>query len=220
MNIETYGGPCRHFVIDNYVAPAGDWSVPPASDPIWEAQYDSDVERGKRTTRETRGWSAEVVRRMLSPTLGALCGRTFGEPMAVDALLWGGGLQVTAPGGVLAPHLDGVRHPQRPGLRRAAQMVCFCHPVWREEWGGEFAFFTPTGDVWKVIEPVPGRLLVFENTDLSYHGVLPVRSIAAERVSVSCSLLAPSRPEDTRARALFMPFRAPRYASPPDNPPS
>ncbi len=78
-----------------------------------------------------------------------------------------------------------------------------------EAWGGEFAFHAPNGDVVQTVEPKPGRLLAFENTDLSYHSVLPTAPGAGVRMTVAASLLASSRATDTRLKALFMPNREP-----------
>lgn len=208
MTLTTGSQPVRHFVIDDFVAPRRDWTVPPADARVWEARYDNDCERGKRTTRELSwgGWPADVMSRLNGIDVLRHCTNAFGVIAYPDSLFWGGGLQVLAPGGHLATHLDGVLHPKRPGLRRAVQLVCFCHPAWEPAWGGQFYLANPLGDVVCEFEAAPGRLIAFENTDLAYHGVCPVAG-PAERVTVATTLLADARPSDTRARALFLPRR-------------
>ncbi len=202
-----FTAPVRHFVWDDFVAPRADWVLPPPEWGGWEARYSNDLERGKRASRDMVPWAADVLRQMHELDVLQACARLFGVGAFPDASLWGGGLQTLDPGGWLATHLDGNRHPKRPGLRRAVQLVCFVHPTWGGGWGGGFAFFRPNGDLVTKIDPVPGRLLAFENTDLAYHGVLPTAPGAAVRATVATSLLAEARPGDTRERALFMPMR-------------
>lgn len=209
MNIVTGSTPVRHFVCDDFVTPRPDWTVAPADAPVgvWECKYDNELERGKRTSRVVKGWVEYVLGRMHELETLRACAQLFGIPAYPDALLWGGGLQVLSPNGWLNCHLDGCVHPQRRDLRRAVQMVCFCHPEWYGSWGGDFAFFDPDGKVIGTVEPKPGRLLAFQNTDLAYHGVLPTSADAADRVTVASSLLTNAREGDTRTRALFLPKR-------------
>lgn len=203
----TGTAPVRHLVWDNFVTPRADWIVPPPEWGGWEARYDGELERNKRATRALPEWGRALIEKVLAPDVLRACVNLFGTSLEADPDLWGGGLQVTSGGGHLNPHIDGAVHPQRPHLRRAAQMVLFCHRSWRLEYGGDFAFYSPMGNPMKWIEPTPGRLVVFENTDLAYHGVEPTAPDAPERVTLTCSLLAPVRPTDTRCRALFLPAR-------------
>jgi hypothetical protein len=200
--------PVAHLVADGFADPRPDWSVPPAGDPSWEVEYDSECERGKRALRRLGGWAAGVAEAMRDPQFLWRLSCFFGEDLFPDDSLWGGGLQAMCPGSFLGCHLDGVLHPKRPGLRRAVQIVCFCHQSWEPGWGGQFAFFNPAGRPIQSYAALPGRLLAFDcSSDLAYHGVLPTAEGATDRVSVACSLLAPARPCDTRERALFLPRR-------------
>lgn len=217
MNITTGSHPVRHLVVDNFVAPAAEWSVPPPEWAGWEVHYDSPFESGKRASRVMTPWASEVLRRMQDLDVMRACGQLFGTAMFPDTLLYGGGLQVTAPGGELGCHLDAAVHNLRPHLRRAVQVICFCHPRWEVGHGGQFAFFSPNGTVVQTFDPLPGRLVAFEAChDLSYHGTLPTAADAPERVSVCYSLLTEVRACDTRRRALFMPGRRQGNGSPPD----
>lgn len=206
MNVTTGTAPVRFFVCDDFVHPRPDWQVPGTDAPVWEAIYDNDCERLKRTTRSLCGWAANVARQMQELDTLRTCAQLFGVPAYPDALMWGGGLQVIAPGGYLAPHLDGVRHPKRPNLRRAVQLVCFCHPTWSESDGGYLEFFAPSGEVAHRLAPLPGRLVAFENTDLAVHGVSRVTG-PNDRVTVALSLLADAREQDVREKAMFWPSR-------------
>lgn len=207
--MDFYKYPVPHVVWDDFIAvPSGGFSTPDPSRPDqWEVAYENDCERGKRTTRTLPPWASVVLDKMYSRGVLDLWQGVLNEPVRPDATVHGGGLQVTLPGGHLNCHLDGVLHPSFPDTRRAVQMVCYCHPEWRDEWGGEFAVYDTRGNPTRLIVPVPGRLVMFENTDLAYHGVVPVSRRARNRVHVSASLLAPARPTDTRERALFLPTR-------------
>jgi len=208
VNITTGAHPVRYLVVDNFVQPQGDWTVPPADAPgAWEAIYSNDCESLKRTSRTLPDWAAQVITLMHAEEILRACAKLSGTPAYPEPLLWGGGLQVMSPDGWLNCHLDGVILPSNPALRRAVQLVCFAHLRWESDWGGEFAFFHPSGAVALAIEPLPGRLVAFENTDLACHGVLPIQTHAAERVSLSSSLVAASRASDTRERAWFLPNR-------------
>ncbi len=205
MRYATSNQPVRHFVWDKFASPQPDWCVPPPGR-AWEAFYDNDCERGKRTARKLTEWSEVVMEKMNSLEMVRHCHREFKLVCQPDRIMWGGGLQVIAPGGHLTTHLDGCLHPQARNFRRAVQMVCFCHREWEPEWGGQFYFAHSDGNPALLYDPVPGRLIVWEQTDLAYHGVMPVNG-EVERVSVASSLLAPARETDTRLKALFMPNR-------------
>lgn len=202
--LAPYHSPVKHFIWDNFVQPQPSWELPTE----WEAVYTSDVERGKKTTRKLPPWATAVHAAMTGDGVLKWCRDFFCDALTVDETLWGGGLQVMEAGSRLGAHLDGVVHPQLPGMRRAVQLVCFCHAEWRREWGGAFAFTTPNGTVCAEIEPVPGRLIAFASADdLAYHAVLPTAVDAPPRVTVACSLLAKAWLSDTRTRALFLPPR-------------
>lgn len=207
MNGFTHGTyPVRHFVCDGFVAPDATWTVDPPGSAIYEAVYDNDCERGKRTTRALYGWARRVMDQMHELEVLRQCSTLCGAVAYPDPSAWGGGVQVLSPNGWLSTHLDGSVHPERRHLRRAVQMVCFCHSEWRREWGGNFYFTDPMGAIVAEYEPLPGRLIAFENTLEAYHGVSPVTG-PRERVSVAASLLADANPNDSRMRAAFFPHR-------------
>lgn len=200
--------PVRHWVFDGAVEPGPVGHVPGAHDPCWEARYDNDAERGKRTTRHP-DWLAHVA-----PCLATMRGavsvarwsRILGYPVDDDPTLHGGGLHVMGADSVLGVHLDYDLHPHVPGKRRALNLIAFLNPQWREEWGGALVLCDPLGRVAKRIYPAPGRLVAFETNDLSYHGVERVTG-PVERVTAAAYLLADAGPHNTRRRAMFLPAR-------------
>lgn len=201
------GDPVRVWVADGAVPPLAG-PVPPPGDPVWEVEYRADPrERGKRTARRNLPTAAEHALAVLA---GADVTRAWcdwlGYPVLPDPTGWGGGLQVLPPGGRLGVHLDGDRHPRLPHWRRALAAVAFLHPVWEPGWGGALVFTDPDGRPWKRVEPVPGRVVAWEQSDLAYHGVGPVTG-PAERVTACAFYLAPATAASTRTRALFLPDR-------------
>jgi Rps23 Pro-64 3,4-dihydroxylase Tpa1-like proline 4-hydroxylase len=174
---------------------------------IWEARYNNDVERGKRTTRDVTSiiGASELFDQMRGSA--AAWSSVLGYPVRDDPTMHGGGIHVTEPGGWLSTHLDYARHPKLPRERRALNLIAFVHREWRKEWGGELELCDPMGTPVLRIAPQPGRLVAFEVSDLSYHGVAPTSPDAAERVSLAVYYLAEATPADTRMRAMFLPNR-------------
>jgi 2OG-Fe(II) oxygenase superfamily len=194
--------PFRWWVIDNWCEPVSISDIPPECDYRWEARYENDLERGKRTTRQIPPAFDFIFNRLTSFNCeAAWCART-GEILERDPTNHGGGLHVTRSGGYLACHLDYDLHPKLTGKRRALNLIAFLNPEWREEWGGALCLCDPMGEVVKRIFPAPGRLAAFETHDTSYHAVGP-----EQRVSAAVYLLADATGHETRKRALFMPLR-------------
>ncbi len=208
--------PFRFWVLDDAAKTLPVDVIPPPSWGGWEAHYENDCERGKRTTRQFG--SLPAVRGTLDALRSAESVAYWSERVGLeledDPTLHGGGLHVMAPGGRLAVHLDYDRHPvYHLPRRRALNIVAFLHPAWQSAWGGALQLCDPLGEPVVSIEPAPGRLVAFEVSDLSYHGVEPVTG-PAERVSVALSLLAPAGPANVRLRALFLPTRKPVESQP------
>lgn len=198
-------GPVRWWVFEDWdVARLG--VVPGKDDPVWEVGYDNDCERGKRTTRSFAQFPGltGVITRMTGRGVG-WSGR-LGYPVELDETLHGGGLHVTEPGGHLSCHLDYDLHPLLPGKRRALNLIYFLNPEWREEWGGVLVLCDPMGVAVTRLYPRPGRLVAFEVSDLSYHGVEPVTG-PVERVTAAVYYLSAATSANTRKRALFLPNR-------------
>lgn len=205
--------PVRWWCFDNAVLPVQQ-TVPPASWSGWEAHYDNELEKGKRTTRRLH----ELLP-AFAPALhglrqdGIAWSERLGYPVYDDPYLHGGGLHVTAPGGWLQAHLDYALHPDGCSIR-ALNVIAFLHPVWESHWGGELVLTDATGLPVRAFTPLPGRVVAFEVSDASYHACLPTSADAAARVSVAAYYLAhisTTRPCDavrfTRRKALFLPRR-------------
>jgi hypothetical protein len=214
--IRSESEPFRHWLIDcertARVVRETPVVAPPPESEVWEARYANDCEYGKRTTRKF----ADIPR--VSPYFNWLLGKewlddwrrlTGIDDLRPDETLHGGGLHVTQAGGWLNTHLDYARHPILEGMERRLSVVLFLNPEWREEWGGALKLCDQAGNVVRRCFPAPGRIVAFENSDLSYHGTEELSADAPERLTAAVFLVAPSRSWASRRRALFIPNRSP-----------
>jgi hypothetical protein len=165
--------PFPHVILDDVFEPerlqaaAAAW--PPPYWPHW-LQYDNALER-KQTCNSWQHMPAPCQELLLDLLSGGW-GRELGVlGLLPDAALWGGGMHSMGAGDRLDVHLDSDRHP-RTQLERRLNAILFVHDVWEPAWGGELELWTPTLDAPAVlIEPRPGRLILFAAGDASYHGV-------------------------------------------------
>lgn len=203
--------PYRHWVIDDWCEP-----IPPAMidrhiGPVWEASYANDIEQGKRTARDP-SWMpepcAQTLARMTAPGSVGFWSRITGITLQADPTNHGGGLHVMDGGGWLGGHIDYAAHPKLPGLERRLNLIAFLHAEWEWAWGGQLLLMDPAGKTVAEINPQPGRLVAFETSDVSYHGVRQISQHRGPRVSVACYMLSTIRPGVTRSRALFFPNRS------------
>lgn len=213
MNIAERSAPFRHWVIDGAVPAevlAGAYNALPAADwPGW-VRYANELEQ-KRTTRPGGRELLPAALRVLLDHLTcwpwlALLERLSGiANLSADRDDYGGGLHVADPGDYLQCHLDAAVHPRLDLDRRLVQ-VLWLNPDWDHDWGGETMLFDAAGrdDVCR-IDPVPGRILLWEASDVSYHGAAAVTG-PASRVTVATFYYAP--PRGRRRRALFIPKRS------------
>ena len=166
--------PFRHVIVDDWAEP----ELVRAADAEWPEPYWPHWHRynnGKLATKDSLRHPpacAELIRRMLCLPVSELLGidGTFG-----DWHCHGGGLHALPPGSSLGLHLDSDHHPLT-GWVRACNAVLYVNPVWDEECGGEFELWDAGGDhCVRQIAPRFNRLVLFEPSDCSWHGVAPVR---------------------------------------------
>ena len=129
--------------------------------------------------------------------------------LIADEQLVGGGMHVTGPGGRLDVHVDFnfVRERQ---LHRRLNILVYLNPEWRSEWGGEVQLWD--ADVRRCVhsfEPVLGRCVLFETSEISYHGVTPVRCPATvQRKSFAAYYYTHEPPEGWDGRHHSTVFQA------------
>ena len=183
--------PFQHVIIDNVLPKELALSCldgfPDRNDKSWENTSDEDIEIKKRSN-----WKSEfdipdnildTVRIFNSSLFLTKLSEIFNIPKLIpDPYFTGGGLNITERGGLLDVHIDGNYH-DASGLNRRLNVIFFLNSSWKSEWGGQFCLYDKEGNQCKKkILPNFNRLLAFETSDISYHG-LPEPLNCPEEVS-------------------------------------
>jgi hypothetical protein len=121
-----------------------------------------------------------VLNRLLaSPALLADLSHLTGIPnLLADEQLGGAGMHLTGPGGRLDVHVD-FNLIQDRKLHRRLNLLIYLNPIWEDDWGGHIQLWDK--DVKKCRQsfaPKLNRCVIFETTDISFHGVVPVAPAA------------------------------------------
>lgn len=126
--------------------------------------------------------------------------------LQTDSTLHGAGLHSMPRGGKLDMHLDCDRHPTT-GLERRLNLILFCNPIWQEEWNGHLELWdSKMSRCMQRISPTFNRLVIFETSDTSYHGVPDILHCPSEiaRRSIATYLWTPTDAPSKRPRARFV----------------
>lgn len=92
-----------------------------------------------------------------------------------DPELSGGGMHLTAGGGRLDVHVD-FNYDERRQFHRRLNLLLYLNPEWNPAWGGQLELWDPGVTACQHrFEPRLGRCVIFETSDISFHGVQPVR---------------------------------------------
>ena len=91
-----------------------------------------------------------------------------------DAELVGGGMHQTGPRGRLDVHVD-FNYIEARELHRRLNILVYFNEGWRHEWGGQLELWnSDISTRIHSIEPVFNRCVIFETSEISYHGVAGV----------------------------------------------
>ena len=96
---------------------------------------------------------------------------SINEPLIGDPHLIGGGVHQTKKGGLLKIHADFCRHPETK-LDRRLNVLIYLNKNWNSNYGGALELWDK--DMKSCIEkiyPEYNRMLIFNTTDYSYHGL-------------------------------------------------
>lgn len=91
-----------------------------------------------------------------------------------DSELVGGGLHQTGPRGRLDVHVD-FNYIEARRLHRRLNILIYFNEEWLPEWGGQLELWNR--DISKCVhsfDPIFNRCIIFETSDISYHGVTEV----------------------------------------------
>ncbi len=168
--------PFPHVVIDDFLPPEivrGLLEEFPSPDaPRWQ-RFEEPRQRKLASSRDrdlgplTRHVLAQFNSAAFLAFLEELTGI---ERLVADSWFEGGGLHQIVPGGLLKVHVDFSRH-SRTGLFRRLNALLYLNEDWSPEWGGNLELWN--ADVSRCdrsVEPLANRLVLFETSDISYHG--------------------------------------------------
>jgi Rps23 Pro-64 3,4-dihydroxylase Tpa1-like proline 4-hydroxylase len=98
--------------------------------------------------------------------------------LIADEELAGGGIHITGPGGRLDVHVDFNVLESRK-LYRRVNLLLYLNPIWRDEWGGHIQLWDKdVKSCGQAFAPQLNRCVIFETSDISYHGVTPITPAA------------------------------------------
>jgi len=174
--------PFPHIVIDNFL-PEGivrsvydslvqteKWGFDELEwlQPYQQHKWQLDDNEGLYVPNRTK----DIIKFLNSPiTLNFLTSLTGISNLIPDEETSGGGVHKITKGGKLNIHTDYGRHPLHSDLYRRINLLLYINPNWDESWGGKLHFKKePVGESQVVITPLFNRAVIFNTTDISYHG--------------------------------------------------
>jgi hypothetical protein len=169
------GLPFPHVVVDDCLQLSrANASFPDATWSGWRTLGDSyQHEKRQCSTRSVipSPWG-EVLDTLSSAEFVAFLESVTGIPKLIpDPYLEGGGLHLSMPGGILAPHTD-FHVYSRLDLYRRVNVLVYANPEWTPGDGGTLTLSHGGRPALasKQVEPVWGRMVIFETNDISVHG--------------------------------------------------
>ncbi len=114
----------------------------------------------------------EIIRQLNSQQfLNFLEGLTGIKKLIADETLEGGGLHVSRRGGYLNIHTDFETHPKDLHLLRRINVLLYLNKNWPTSYNGDLEFWSKDMQQCEAkISPIFNRLVVFNTTNISFHG--------------------------------------------------
>jgi hypothetical protein len=122
---------------------------------------------------------AELNAALAAPSFLSELSYVTGIPnLVADAELVGGGMHITGPGGRLDVHVD-FNYIEKLTLYRRLNLLLYLNPIWKEQWGGQIQLWDKgINNCVQSFAPKLNRCVLFETSDISFHGVTPVSRAA------------------------------------------
>jgi hypothetical protein len=175
--------PFPHVVIDDFLDPGFARAVADSYPRFEQAAKDGRVfasvnEKLKLQLTDADSFPTDVRRlsdAINSPAfLGDLAHVTGIPHLLADERFDGGGMHMTGPGGRLDVHVDFNVLADR-GWHRRLNILIYLNPEWRPGWGGELELWDrDVRQCCHSIPPLLNRCVIFETSEISYHGVVPI----------------------------------------------
>ncbi len=171
--------PYPHIALDGLADPAlllqGLAEFPSVEDARWFACPEKEGElRYKQAMWDLRKMPdtlAQIIMEMnAGPFVEFLEQLTGIMPLVSDPHLYGGGLHQISPGGSLGVHADHNINP-RVSLYRRVSVIVYLNQNWKDEYGGKLEMWS--SDMKHPVDsiiPVFGRMVIFSNSETSFHG--------------------------------------------------
>lgn len=169
---------------------------------------------------------AHLNEALASPAFLADLAYITGIPaLLADEHLVGGGIHVTGPGGRLDVHVD-FNYIEERKLHRRLNLLLYLNPVWQDAWGGHIQLWNKDVTACEAaFAPALNRCVIFETSDISFHGVTPVspdapyprqsfatyyytREAPAHWKGIGHSTIFKARPDEKVRGLVFMPVEA------------
>jgi hypothetical protein len=136
-------------------------------------------EKGKVQVTDANRFAAPVAelnRALAAPEFLDLLSYAFEiSRLPADEGLVGGGIHQTGPRGHLDVHID-FNYLRERDLHRRLNILLYFNKDWAEEWGGNIELWDKDVKVCHhSFAPIFNRCVVFETSEISYHGVTAVR---------------------------------------------
>jgi hypothetical protein len=132
----------------------------------------------KAESRAAAGPTAgAILQRLLADDVCDLLTTLTGIPnLVTDPTHWWAGVHVLAPGSFQAVHRD-FAHDATGDLWHRVNMLVYLNSGWQSEWGGQFELWDTTmTKCHRRVEPVGGRVIIFESGPDTLHGIPAVVS--------------------------------------------
>lgn len=182
--MDSIDKPFRHWIADGFVpeslvnAAIVEW--PSSEWPHWH--YYNGRDAVKYATKDVLRLPHSC--RLIFDAIASIdvCSITGIHGLFPDTTGYGAGMHWIPNGGHLGVHLDSASHPTAGWERRLSACVYLT-----DSQSGKLGLYNSDGsELVTAIAPSPGRLVLFECTDISYHGIPGTIEEADGRKSIAC----------------------------------
>lgn len=210
--------PFNHLVIDNFLpedlADKVAKEFPDADSDFWY-EYSNPLEIKKACSDWNKFTPSiyQVFMELFHSNTVEYLNKLTEKQLVPDIGLHGGGLHCHKPGGKLNTHLDYNIHPKL-NLQRKLNIIIYVSKDWDPNWNGALGLWennpetNQPGQLIQKIDCVFNRALIFDTTQMSWHG-LPDPVLCPEgrsRNSLAAYYLCdPPSNTDSRGKALYAP---------------